>query len=262
MKRLSAFAVLGVLFVSSSAASAATPKTITFGVDPTYPPFESLAPSGQFVGFDMDLGRAICADLDAKCVFVQQNFGAIILALKARKFDAILSTMTVNPVREQQIDFTNKMYEEPLRLIAKKGANLLPTAASLKGKTVGVQTGTLQETYAKTYWAPYGVKIVSYADQDQIYADLLYGRIDAALQDSVQADYGFLRTANGADYAFAGGPLTYDPKQVLGSYIAIGVRKNEPALKDSLNKAIADLIKNGTYKKIEAKYFNFDIYNS
>ena len=85
------------------------------------------------------------------------------------------------------------------------------------------------------------------------------GRLDASLQDSVEADYGFLKTPKGADYALAGN-ATYDPKDVLGSYIAIGIRKNEPELKAKIDKAIAAIIANGTYKKIESRYFNFDVY--
>lgn len=264
MKKLLGASVMALSVIGAAVPLAAGAKTFTeikFGVDATYPPFESLSPSGAFEGFDIDLGKAICADLKVKCVFVSQGFDGIIPALQARKFDAILSSMTVTPERAQQIDFSSEMYNEPTSLIAKKGSGLLPTAASLKGKTVGVESGTIQESYAKTYWQPNGVNVVSYPGQDQVYADLLSGRLDASLQDSVEADYGFLKTPKGSDYELAGN-VTYDPKDVLGSYIAIGIRKDEPALKAKIDKAIATIIKNGTYKKIEAKYFNFDVYGA
>ncbi len=262
MKKLAAALTLAALgFAASLPAQAKTLTQIKFGVDATYPPFESLSPSGQFVGFDIDLGRAICAELKVKCAFVSQGFDGIIPALEARKFDAILSSMSVTPARSQQIDFSSEMYDEPTSLIAKKGSGITPDIASLKGKTVGVESGTIQETYAKTYWQPQGVKVVSYPGQDQVYADLLSGRLDASLQDSVEADYGFLKTPKGADYMLAGN-VTNDPKDVLGSYIAIGVRKDEPELKAKIDSAIAAIIANGTYKKIEAKYFNFNIYNA
>jgi lysine/arginine/ornithine transport system substrate-binding protein len=264
MRKLLAAAVLGVTALSFAAPHPAVAKAFTeikFGVDPTYPPFESLSPSGAFEGFDIDLGKAICADLKVKCVFVQQGFDGIIPALQARKFDAVLSSMTVTPDRAKQIDFSSEMYNEPTSLIAKKGSGLLPTAASLKGKTVGVESGTIQESYAKAYWQPNGVTVVSYPGQDQVYADLLSGRLDASLQDSVEADYGFLKTPKGSDYALAAN-VTYDPKDVLGSFIAIGIRKDEPLLKAKIDKAIAAIIKSGEYKTIEAKYFNFDVYGA
>ncbi|MDE1897366.1 MAG: transporter substrate-binding domain-containing protein, partial [Rhodospirillales bacterium] len=186
-----ALAAASILGMAMPVAASAKPFTqITFGVDATYPPFESLAPSGAFQGFDIDLGKAICAQLKVKCVFVNQAFDGIIPALEARKFDAILSSMTVTPERAQQVAFSSEMYDEPTSLIVKKGSGLVPTAASLKGKTVGVEAGTIQETYAKTYWQPNGVNVISYQGQDQVYADLLSGRLDASLQDSVEADYG------------------------------------------------------------------------
>ena len=262
MRKLLAIVALASVALVGTAHPPAQAKTFTeikFGVDATYPPFESLAPSGAFQGFDIDLGKAICAELKVKCIFVNQGFDGIIPALEARKFDAILSSMTVTPARSQQINFSSEMYNEPTSLIAKKGSGLVPTAASLKGKTVGVESGTIQETYADTYWKPNGVNVVSYPGQDQVYADLLSGRLDASLQDSVEADYGFLKTPKGSGYQLAGN-VTYDPKDVLGSYIAIGVRKDEPELLAKIDSAIAAIIANGTYKKIEAKYFNFDVY--
>lgn len=256
---VAAVCVLGVAL--PTAASAKKLTQITFGVDATYPPFESLSPSGAFEGFDIDLGNAICAELKVKCVFVSQSFDGIIPALQARKFDAILSSMTVTPEREKAVAFSSEMYDEPTSLVIKKGSGLSPTAESLKGKNVGVEAGTIQESYAKAYWQPKGVNVVSYQGQDQVYADLLSGRLDASLQDSVEADYGFLKTPKGAGFEF-GGNATDDPQDVLGSYIAIGVRKNDTALLKKIDWAIGQIHANGTYDKIQSKYFNFSIYNA
>lgn len=262
MKKLMAAGAMAVMMLGLTGTGPAHAKAFTeikFGVDATYPPFESLSPSGQFVGFDMDLGRAICEHLKVKCVFVSQTFDGIIPALQARKFDAILSSMSKTPEREKAIAFSTEMYNEPTSLIAKKGSGITASADGLKGKTVGVEAGTIQEAYANTYWKPNGVKVVSYPGQDQVYADLLTGRLDASLQDSVEADYGFLKTPKGADYALVAN-VTDDPKDVLGSYVAIGVRKNETELLKKIDEAIAALHKDGTYDKLQAKYFNFSIY--
>ena len=254
--------VLAAMLLSFASALPAHAKAFTeikFGVDPTYPPFESLSPSGQFEGFDIDLGRAICAQLKVKCVFVSQTFSSIIPALEARKFDAILSSMSKNAKRAKVIDFSSEMYHSPSSLIAKKGSDLKMTAASLKGKTIGVESGTIQEAYANAYWRPDGVKVVSYAGQDQVYADLLAGRLDAAFQSSVEADYGFLRTPKGQDYTQVA-DVSSDPRGILGSYSAIGVRKDDPQLLHAIDEAIATIHADGTYSKLQAKYFNFSVY--
>ncbi|WP_310725180.1 transporter substrate-binding domain-containing protein, partial [Burkholderia multivorans] len=88
-------------------------STIRWGIDPTYPPFEAKQPNGSLTGFDIDLRDAICAQLHAKCVWVEQNFDGMIPALRARKFDVIMSAMTATEERLKQIDFSNKLYASP-----------------------------------------------------------------------------------------------------------------------------------------------------
>jgi len=260
MKRL--IDVLTFLLVSvmiwSSPVSAKDWKVIRFGVDPSYPPFESKAPDGSLIGFDIDLGKALCAKLNAQCVWVENDFDGMIPALQARKIDAILSDMSVTEKRRQQIEFTSKIADSPTRMVAKTGSNLLPTAESLKGKNIGVEQGTIQETYCKTYFEPNGVNVASYQNQDQVYADLKTGRLDASLQDEAQANVGFLKTPEGQGFAFCG-PEINDNK-ILGSAAAIGLRKGDTDLKNALNNALADLLKDGTYQAIAKKYFDFNIY--
>ena len=255
------FALCIATLAIATSACAKDWSTVRFGVDASYPPFESKSVNGTLVGFDIDIGNEICKRLNAKCVWIESAFDGMIPALKAKKFDGVLSSMSMTPQREAQIAFSAKLFHTPTRLVAKKGSNLQPTADSLKGKSVGVEQGSIQETFAKANWEPKGVKVIPYQDQDQVYADLTSGRLDAALQDSVQADMGFLKTARGAGFEFTGNDLT-DPKGTLGSGAAIGLRKEDTDLKAKIDKAIAAMIKDGTYKKIEARYFTFDVYGT
>lgn len=235
-------------------------STIRWGIDPTYPPFEQKVADGSLAGFDVDLRNAICEDMHAKCLWVEQGFDGMIPALQAKKFDVIMSAMTATDERMKQIDFTNKLYASPGALVAPTGSKLLPTVASLAGKRVGIDQGTTQETYAKAEWAPKGVTIVSYQNQDQVYDDLVNGRLDAAFQDKTQAGYAFLKTPRGKGFAFAGGDVT-DPR-ITGHGVAMGLRKSDKELEARLNKAIADIRANGTYQKIASRYFDFDIYGT
>ena len=145
--------------------------TISFGVDGGYPPFDVLAPSGEITGFDIDIANALCTQLKAKCVFVKQPFESMIAALNAHKFDAIIASLNITDERKKEVDFTDRYYRSAAQLVARKGSPLLPDAASLKGKTVGVQTGSTHEAFAKANWANHGVKIVGYANQDNVYLD-------------------------------------------------------------------------------------------
>lgn len=258
MKKVLAALTVALLAVSAGGAYAKDWSTVRFGVDASYPPFESKGPDGKVVGFDVDLGNEICARLKAKCVWIENDFDGMIPALKARKFDGVLSSMSMTPARQEQIAFSEKLFNTPTRLVAKKGSNLMPDAKSVKGKRIGVEQGTIQETYAKVHWAPAGASVVPYQNQDQVYADLIAGRLDGALQDAVQADIGFLKTARGKDFQFAGGDID-DPK-TLGNGAGIGLRKEDADLKAKIDKAITDMRKDCTYDKIAKKYFDFDVY--
>lgn len=188
----------------ASLASAKEWTTIRIGVDPTYPPFESTATDGSVKGFDIDLGNALCAKLKAKCVWVSSSFDGLIPGLQARKFDVILSSMAATEQRRQQIDFTDRLYRNQTRLIARTGSGLLPDAAKLAGKRVAVEQGTIQETYAREKWAAAKVEVVPYPSYDQAYADLVTGRVDGVLMDAVQGQLGFLATPRGTGFSFAG----------------------------------------------------------
>ncbi len=238
------------LCLAAGSAMAKEWKEIRFGVDTTYPPFESQAADGSFVGFDIELGNAICEKLAVKCKWVVSDFDGLIPGLRARKFDGILSSLTKTPARAEQIDFSDLLWSGPSSMVTKEGANLQATAESLKGKTVGVQQGTIQETFAKQKLAPNGVNVQSYQTQDQVYADLVSGRIDVAMQDMLQAEGGFMKSPQGKGYT-----NTAIHDELLPADTAIGIRKGNDEFKTFVNKGIAAIHADGTYDKIQKKYF-------
>ena len=249
------------LLVGLSAAAgsyAALPQTVRIGTDATYAPFSSKDAKGDFVGFDIDLGNEMCKRIAVKCTWVGSDFDALIPSLKAKKIDAIISSLSITEKRQQEIAFTDKLYAADSRLVVAKSSDIQPTLESLKGKRVGVLQGTTQETYGNEHWAPKGIEIVSYQGQENIYADLTAGRIDAAFQDEVAASEGFLKQPAGKDYAFAG-PSVKD-KKYFGDGTGIGLRKDDTELKAAFDKAFAELRKDGTYDKLAKKYFDFNVY--
>ncbi len=258
MKKLFKVLPLVLALASVSSAFAAAPKDIKIGTDPTYAPFESKDSSGKLVGFDIDLATEMCKRAEIKCTFVESDFDALIPSLKAKKIDAIISSLSITEKRQLEIDFTDKLYAANARLIAPKGTKIVPTLDALKGKNVGVLQGSTQEAYANAMWQPKGINVVAYQNQDLIYADLASGRLDAAFQDEVAGSEGFLKQAPGKDYVFAG-PSVKDDK-FFGVGTGMGLRKDDGDLKAALNKAFASMRKDGTYDKLAKKYFNFDVY--
>jgi lysine/arginine/ornithine transport system substrate-binding protein len=232
-------------------------STLRLGIDPSYPPMDAKAPDGSVKGFDVDLGNEICRRIHARCEWVEMAFSGMIPALQARKIDAIMSSMAITEKREQQILFSSKLFQFKSRLIARRGSGLSDIPATLAGKQIGVQSGTQFETYAQAHWVPAGVKVVAYKSQDEVFRDLVNGRLDGALLGVVEADQGFLRTPAGKGFGFVGVPLS------MGDHgVGIGLRKDETALQASMNAAIDSMLKDGTYAQIAHKYFDFDPYGN
>ena len=133
---------------ATAACYAALPQTVRIGTDTTYAPFSSKDAKGDFVGFDIDLGNEMCKRMQIKCTWVASDFDALIPSLKAKKIDAIISSLSITEKRQQEIAFSDKLYAADSRLIAAKGSPIKPTLDSLKGKHVGVLQGSTQEAYA------------------------------------------------------------------------------------------------------------------
>ncbi|WP_435952793.1 lysine/arginine/ornithine ABC transporter substrate-binding protein ArgT [Dryocola sp. BD626] len=249
---------LSLLLGLSSTVYAALPQTVRIGTDATYAPFSSKDAKGDFVGFDIDLGNELCKRINTKCTWVGSDFDSLIPSLKAKKIDAIISSLSITEKRQQEIAFSDKLYAADSRLIASKGSPIKPTLDSLKGKHVGVLQGSTQEAYANAEWRPKGIDVVAYANQDLIYSDLSAGRLDAAFQDEVAASEGFLKQPAGKDFAFAG-PSVKD-KKYFGDGTGIGLRKDDTELKAAFDKALAEMRIDGTYDKFAKKYFDFNVY--
>ena len=258
MKKLVLSLSLVLAFSSATAAFAAIPQNIRIGTDPTYAPLESKNSQGELVGFDIDLAKELCKRINTQCTFVENPLDALIPSLKAKKIDAIMSSLSITEKRQQEIAFTDKLYAADSRLVVAKNSDIQPTVESRKGKRVGGLQGTTQETFGNEHWAPKGIEIVSYQGQDNIYSDLTAGRIDAAFQDEVAASEGFLKQPVGKDYKF-GGPSVKDEK-LFGVGTGMGLRKEDNELREALNKAFAEMRADGTYEKLAKKYFDFDVY--
>ena len=251
--------LLGALALSVLAQPVfADEKPMKIGIEAAYPPFASKAPDGSIVGFDYDIGNALCEEMKVKCVWVEQEFDGLIPALKVRKIDAILSSMNITADRLKSVDFTNKYYITPARLVMKQGTVVSDSLTELKGKNIGVQRGSIHESFAKAVLAPLGAEIKPYSSQNEVYLDIAAGRLDGTVADATLLQEGFLNTDSGKGYAFAGPSFT-DVKY-FGDGVGIAVRKGDKADLDKLNAAIAAIRANGKYKTIQDKYFKFDIY--
>ncbi len=253
-------ALLGALALSllSPLSMADEAKPVRIGIEAAYPPFAMKTPEGAITGFDYDIGNALCAEMQAKCVWIEQEFDGLIPALKVRKFDAVLSSLAITPERLKSVDFTNKYYATPARLAMKAGTVLNDPLVDLKGKKIGVQRASIYDRYATAVFAPAGAEVVRYSSQNEIFLDLTAGRVDATLADVVNIDDGFLKTDAGKGFALVG--PDYTEAKYFGDGVGIAVRKGDTAMAERFNKAIAAIRANGKYQEVQDKYFQFNVY--
>ncbi len=232
-------------------------KTVRIGVEGAYPPFSQVNPQGELEGFDIDIAKALCDEMKVKCELIQQDWDGIIPALLAGKYDAIIASMSITEERKKSVDFTKRYYQTPAKFIRRKGSDIEVTPEGLAGKVVGVQRATIHDAYITDNYGE-SVEIRRYGTQEEANLDLVSGRLDLVLADSVTLDDGFLKTEDGKDFEFVG-PDLVDPKW-FGDGAGIALRKEDDELEKMLNDAIDAIRANGTYKAINDKYFEFDVY--
>ena len=249
IKKLAAVlsAVLGLLFSPLAAA-----EELRIGVEGAYPPFSAVDENGELVGFDIEIARALCAEMKAECELVQQDWDGIIPGLLAKKYDAIIASMSDTEERREQVSFTERYYKDGARFVRKKGSGLRVSYGGLAGKKVGVQRGTVTDNFLTAEFE--GAEVKRYDTLENAHLDLTQGRLDLVLADQfVNQDW----AAKNEDYETTG--HTYTNPKYFGD-IAIAVRKEDNKLRERLNAAILAIRGNGKYKAINDKYFSFDIY--
>jgi ABC-type amino acid transport substrate-binding protein len=225
-------------------------REIRFAVVAQFPPFQSRDSQGRLVGLNIDLGNALCQQLNVRCTWVDQVFIENFKALEARQFDAIIG-MAPTPERRRSVSFTDNLYPFTTRLVARKNSGLMPTAKSLKGKRVGVLLGSNREAFARSKWARRGVIIEGFWLNAELIRSLVAGDIDATLQGSVEIRDTLLDTEAGQDFDFLGPAVSAEH---LGEGVAIALRKTDTTLRNELNRALEQLKQNGEYQRILAPY--------
>ncbi|WP_017901600.1 ABC transporter substrate-binding protein [Pseudomonas asplenii] len=238
--------------VSMAFSASALAETLKMGIEAAYPPFNNKDASGQVVGFDKDIGDALCAKMKVECTVVTSDWDGIIPALQTKKFDFLISSMSITEERKQAVNFTDPYYSNKLQFIAaRKDTEFKTDKASLKGKIIGAQRSTLAGSWLEDHLGS-DVTIKLYDTQENAYLDLQAGRLDAILADKY-VNYEWLKSDAGKAYEFKGDPVEESDK------IGIAVRKKDDALRERLNAALKEIIADGTYKKINDKYFPFSI---
>lgn len=249
-KKLATSAVL--MASAAMIAPAVMADTIRIATEGAYAPFNFIDNSGQPGGFDVDIANALCEKMEADCEILTQDWDGIIPGLRARRYDAIIASMSITEERERVVAFTNPYYSNVLAFIGPKDSEMPTDVASLQGKTLGAQRATIAGQYLEDELGN-AVSVRLYDTQDNAYLDLASGRLDGMVSDKFPA-YDWLRSDAGSAFEFKGEDIDINDK------IGIAVRQGDTELKERFNQALDAIVEDGTYAEINAKYFPFSIY--
>jgi polar amino acid transport system substrate-binding protein len=255
--RILRIAAFTCVLVALSFAAPAQQLKLRIASEGTNPPFSIINASGELEGFDIDIARALCEKMQAECEIAAQDWDGIIPALLARKYDAIVASLNVTEDRKNVVAFTKPYYRSPSVFVVRKGAadvkDVSPKA--LTGKSIGVQSATNHSAFLEDVYSRSIVRL--YNTVADAYRDLAAGRVEYVLYDKL-AIYDWLKTPEGACCEIA--PTELNDPAYFGSGVAIALRKGDDALAQKFNAAIDGIVADGTYAKINAKYFPFPIF--
>lgn len=250
-----AIALTGLALVLGAGISdAPAQEKLKLATEGTYPPWNYRDPSGKLAGWDIEIGNAICERMKAQCEFIAQDWDGIIPGLNAKKYDLIVASMGITAKRKEQVAFSNPYKDTISQFVAKKGAFKDVSVDGLAGKRIGVQRGSIQHDFlVKTFTKS---DIAVYDKTTDVELDLLADRVDLMLQNKLTSFSGFFKKPEANGYEFAGPEYKGG---LLGEGSGIAMRKEDTALQERVNKALAEIIADGTHEKISAKYFPFKL---
>ncbi|GLR15164.1 cysteine ABC transporter [Chitinimonas prasina] len=222
--------------------------TLKIALEGTYPPFNFKNGKGELDGFDVEIGRALAQKLGLKPEFITSEWSGILAGLQAGKYDVIVNQVSATDKRREIFDFTQPYTLSSAQLIVRKDEKRqFKSLADLKGKKLGVGQGS---NYADLAKGVEGVEVKTYPSAAEYLQDLALGRVDAALNDSLLVPY----LVKQAKLPLKGGAGV---GSVEGS--AIPYLKGNPRFGAALDKALADIKADGTFRKISIKYFERDV---
>jgi L-cystine transport system substrate-binding protein len=254
MKRIVSSILLAALpwaaqpaFAQDALAGIKSAGVIRIGTEGTYAPFTYHDASGALVGFDVDLARAVAKKLGVKAEFVEGKWDGLIAGLDAGRYDAVANEVSITDVRKAKYDFSNPYIVSKAALIVRTDNHSIKSFADLKDKK---SANTLTSNFGKLAQA-HGAQIVPVQGFNDGIELLVSGRVDATVNDSLSF-YDFKKHRPTA-------PVKVVAYEANAESSGIIFRKGSPELKAALDKALAAIKADGTYRKISQKYFGTDV---
>ena len=226
---------------------------ITIATEAAFPPFNYLDRKGMPAGFEMELAQEACQRIKAECEFIVLKWDELIPGLLEKKFDIIMSSLEVTRERRQRLGLSRRYYLSPGAFIAAKGAPFDGPPSLLRNKRIGIQKDSMHADWADKSFRR-SAQLKRFGTLQEALQALARDEIDAVFGDKAQL-WLWSQRPEGKCCELVGQDIK--DTQTLGVGVAAGLRKEDAKLRDAMNKAFGDMMSDGTYKKINEKYFPF-----
>ena len=245
MSVIAAVAMLTAGCGGSDKADKNAEKVLRVGTEPTFAPFEFQEEgSKEYTGFDMDLARAIGKQMGYKVEIQNMGFDALIPALNAGNIDMVAAGMSITEERQKAVTFSDTYYTSGLIVMVNKDNTEVKSIKDLEGKRIAVQIGTTGENKARTVK---DAKVTAYNTNTEAALELQNKGVDAVINDSPVVGYYLAQGGNKT-------AMTVGEVMEAEQY-GLAVKKGNDKLAGEINKALAELKKNGEYDKIYKTWF-------
>jgi len=204
-------------------------------------------------GFEMELAQEACQRMKAECEFVAIEWDELIPGLLAKKFDIIMSSMQITSERRQRMGMSRRYYLSPGAFIARKGAPFDGPPSLLTNKRIGIQVNSMHADWANMSFRR-SAQLKRYDTVADALEALARNEVDAVFGDKAQL-WLWSQKPEGSCCELVGEDIRH--RQTLGVGVAAGLRKEDVKLREALNKALGEIMTDGTYKEINGKYFPF-----
>ncbi len=227
-------------------------RQIRFLTEDDFPPFDFALPDGTIAGFNVDLARAICEELELACTIQRRRWDTLIAALEDNSGDAVIASLAITADAKKKLDFTAPYYTTPGRFVMRKDSVLAAaTPQTLDDRTIAVVADSAHEAFLKTFFPR--SRIASFANAQLARTALKEGRAHALFGDAISLSF-WLNGADAGDCcAFKGGP--YADPTFFGEGVGIAVKKTNTNLRRALDYALARVAQKGVYAELYFKYF-------
>jgi len=227
-------------------------RVLRFITEDDYPPFDFISSDGALMGFNVELGRALCEELRAQCTVQTRRWDTILDTIESGGADAAIASLAINPRNRARVDFTAPYYRTPGRFIARANSELPePTPESLAGKLVGVEARTAHEAFLRDLFPRANIRTFDTAMA--LRAAVRRGEVDAGFGDGVALALWLNGTDAAGCCAFKGGP--YLQERYFGDGVGIAVAKGNSALRRALDYALRRVAERGIFAELYLKYF-------